>query len=128
MRITFRQSYRSSGKNNPATTGKLRFAYNVIGTAEELKQYKQSRGDFYIEDEQGTPIHTSLQYVGRSANLIQIRDGRFIADTSAIDQASSLAEQHPFLAGELAKSIVSQLGIAPAPVAVRTTETADLNK
>jgi hypothetical protein len=118
--LQFRGSYRSKGVRNPATKGKLRFSYTVVGTAKELADFKKAQGDYFVADENGKPIYNSLQFVGKNANMTQTRDGRFIPDTSAIDQAQSLAEQHPFLANAIAEKLVASLGIgtAPAPVAV----------
>jgi hypothetical protein len=125
MKITFKRTFRSTGKNNPASKGKLRFGYEVSGTKEELADFEASRGDFFIKDEDGTPIYNSLQYVGKSTNLIKTQDGRYIADTSAIDTANSLAEQFPFLASELAKDVLKQIQPSAATVSV-TAKAADL--
>jgi len=118
MRIIFERTFRSTGKNNPASKGKLRFSYKVAGTKDEMADFKESRGDFYLENEDGTPLFNALQYVGKSTNLIKTQDGRYIADTSAIDTANSLAEQFPFLASELAKDVLSK--IAPSATAAVT--------
>lgn len=125
MRISFVSPFRSSGKNNPATKGKLRFRYKVSGTKQELADFKASRGDFYIEDE-GTPIFNSMNYVGKSTNLVKTQDGRWIADTSAIDTANSLAEQFPFLAGELAKDVLKQMSPAASAVSAPVEAAAKL--
>lgn len=128
MKLNFKSSYRSTGKNNPASKGKLRFSYAVTGTKEELASFKKAQGDFYVEDEKGVPISNQLQYVGKSANMIQTRDGRWIADTSAIDQAQSLAEQHPFLANAIASELVKSLGIGTSASAPVVAEVANLTK
>jgi hypothetical protein len=123
MNITFKGTFRSTGKNNIATKGKLRFKYAVKGTAAELADFESSRGDFFIKDEDGTPLFNSLQYVGAATRLVKTQDGRYIADTSALDTANSLAEQFPFLAAELAKDTLKAIGLqsAPAVEAVKTT-------
>jgi hypothetical protein len=127
MKITFKRTFRSTGKNNPASKGKLRFGYVVTGTKEELADFETSRGDFYVKDaETGEVIYNSLQYVGKSTNLIKTQDGRYIADTSAIDTANSLAEQFPFLASELAKDVLKQISPSAAPVG--TPAVANLTK
>jgi hypothetical protein len=125
MKISFVSTFRSSGKNNVATKGKLRFKYKVTGTKEELADFETSRGDFFIKDDDGTPLFNSLNYVGKSTNLVKTQDGRYIADTSALDTANSLAEQFPFLAAELAKdTLKSVMGVnaTVAPVVVETKE------
>jgi hypothetical protein len=127
MRITFERTFRSTGKNNPASKGKLRFSYKVTGTKEELVDFETSRGDFFIKNEDGTPLFNSLQYVGKSTNLVKTQDGRYIADTSAIDTANSLAEQFPFLASELAKDVLKQISpsatvVANAPAVANLTK------
>lgn len=117
MKITFVSTFRSTGKNNSATKGKLRFKYKVTGTKQELADFEQSRGDYFIKDEDGTPLFNSLSYVGKSTNLVKTQDGRYIPDTSALDTANSLAEQFPFLAGELAKDTLKAIMGISAPVA-----------
>lgn len=136
MKINFKREYRSSGKRNPATKGKPRFSYTVSGTPAELKAFKQAQGDFYVEGEDGAPILNLLQYVGKSANLLQTRDGRFVPETGGIPsittltQASSVAEQHPFLANAIANAIVGtmNIGSVSAPAVVNAPATADLGK
>lgn len=128
MKITFVRTFRSTGKNNPASKGKLRFSYKVSGTPAEMQDFEASRGDFFIKDEDGNPLFNSLQYVGKTTNLVKTQDGRYIADTSAIDTANSLAEQFPFLASELAKDVLKQMQIASAPAVPVAQAAADLNK
>lgn len=129
LKATFKGSYRSKGLRNPATKGQLRFSYAITGSEQELKAFKDAQGDFYVADESGTPISNQLNFLGKQVNMIQTRDGKFIPDTSALDQASSLAKQHPWLASEIAKTLVAGLGLGSsvsAPVAVK--EGADLGK
>jgi hypothetical protein len=109
MKITFAGTFRSKGKNNIATKGKLRFKYKVQGTPAEIADFETSRGDYFIKDDDGTPLFNSLNYVGKSTTLVKTQDGRYIADTSALDTANSLAEQFPFLAGELAKDTLKSV-------------------
>jgi hypothetical protein len=53
---------------------------------------------------------------------VKTQDGRYIADTSALDTANSLAEQFPFLASELAKDTLKAIGMnGQAVEAVKTT-------
>lgn len=120
MKITFVSTFRSTGKNNIATKGKLRFKYKVSGTKQELEDFEQSRGDFFVKDESGNPLYNSLSYVGKTTNLVKTQDGRYIADTSVLDTANSLAEQFPFLAGELAKDTLKAIMGTSAPVAKPT--------
>jgi len=122
MNLKFISTFRSSGKNNIATKGKLRFKYEVTGTKSELADFKESRGDYYLEGDKGEPLFNSLNYVGKSPRLVQTQDGRYIADTSALDTANSLAEQFPFLASELAKDTLKSV-MGSSATAVPTAKT-----
>ena len=118
MKITFNRTFRSTGKNNPASKGKVRFSYVVSGTKEELASFKKAQGDFYLENEKGQPILNLLHDIGDSADMIQTQDGRFIPNTSVLDRASDLAQQYPFLAGAIADKVLgSIMSRATAPVA-----------
>ena len=130
MHITFSRTYRSTGKNNPASKGKLRFSYVVTGTPAEIAKFKTSQGDFYLENEDKQPIMNLLHSVGTSAELVQTQDGRFIPNTSKLDVASDLAQQYPFLAGAIADKVLGDvMKTMTAPVAVSApAEKADLQK
>ena len=131
MNLTFSRTYRSKGLNNPASKGKLRFSYVVTGTKEDLAKFKKAQGDFYLENEKGQPIMNLLHNVGKSTDLVETQDGRFIPNTSVLDQASDLAQQYPFLASAIAEKVLGNLfsGTSATPVAsVVASAPADLGK
>jgi len=125
MNVKLIRSYRS--KNGNAT-----FVYGVSGNASDLDAYKVAQGDYYREDDSGTPLWFTTRCIGNSGKLIITTNGNIVPDMSAFDQAASLAEQYggnfgQELAQQAAQSIlgVSTPKAAPA-VKEESTEDSDI--
>ena len=112
MKISLLRSYRSRN-GNPT------FVYAVSGTAEQLEQFKQAQGEYYREDDNGTPLWFTTRCVGNHGKLIITTNGNIVPDMSAFDQAASIAAQYGGNFGqELARMSAQQiLGHTPAPPA-----------
>jgi hypothetical protein len=110
MKVTLLRSYRS--KNGNAT-----FVYGVKGSASDLEAFKTAQGDYYREDDNGTPLWFTTRCIGQTGSLIITTNGNVVPDMSAFDQAASLASQYGGNFGqELAKSAAQAiLGISNAP-------------
>ena len=103
MKVSLIRSYRS--KNGNAT-----FVYGVSGNTSDLEAFKAAQGDYYREDESGTPLWFTTRCIGNSGKLIITTNGNVVPDMSAFDQAASLAAQYGGNFGaELAKSAASAL-------------------
>lgn len=103
MKVSLIRSYRS--KNGNAT-----FVYGVSGNATDLEAFKAAQGDYYREDENGTPLWFTTRCIGQAGKLIITTNGNVVPDMSAFDQAASLAAQYGGNFGqELAKSAASAL-------------------
>lgn len=87
MNVKLIRSYRS--KNGNAT-----FVYGVSGNATDLDAYKVAQGDFYREDDSGTPLWFTTRCIGKGGKLLITTNGNIVPDMSAFDQMASLASQY----------------------------------
>jgi hypothetical protein len=115
MKIKLIRSYRS--KNGNAT-----FVYGVTGSDADLAKYKEAQGEYYREDESGTPLWFTTRCVGQTGTLIITTNGNIVPDMSAFDQAASIAEQYggnfgQELAAQAAANILGTPVAVAAPVA-----------
>lgn len=110
MKVKLLRSYKSQNGNTV-------FVYAVSGNASQLEAYKNASGDFYREDENGTPLWFTTRCIGQRGTLIITAKGKVVPDMSAFEQAASLAKQFGGNFGnELAKATVQQLlGGSPQP-------------
>ncbi len=119
MKIKLIRSYRSKA-------GNATFVYGVTANGKDLEAFKNAQGEYYREDENGTPLWFTTRCVGDNGKLIITTNGNIVPDMSAFDQAASIAAQYGGNFGqELAKQAAqSILGInhasAPAEVKVET--------
>ena len=128
MNIKLIRSYRS--KNGNPT-----FVYSVNANATDLAAFKNAQGEYYREDENGSPLWFTTRCVGQSGKLIITTNGNVVPDMSAFDQAASIAAQYggnfgQELAKQAAQSIFGgrhQAEPAPqaAPADVPSTEDAE---
>ena len=105
MKIKLIRSYRSRN-GNPT------FVYGVTGSDADLTAFKDAQGEYYREDDNGTPLWFTTRCVGTTGKLIITTNGNVVPDMSAFDQAASIASQYGGNFGaELAKmSAASILG------------------
>lgn len=117
MKIRLIRSYRS--KNGNAT-----FVYGVTGNKADLAAFKAAQGEYYREDEAGTPLWFTTRCVGQTGKLIITTNGNVVPDMSAFDQAASLASQYGGNFGaELAKAAAAAIvGNTGASAGGSTTE------
>lgn len=119
MKISLIRSYRS--KNGNPT-----FVYGVSGSEADLEAFKKAQGEYYREDDNGTPLWFTTRCVGPAGKLIITTNGNIVPDMSAFDQAASMAAQYGGNFGqELAKAAAANLigGGASAPAQSSTEET-----
>ena len=125
MNVKLIRSYRS--KNGNAT-----FVYGVSGNATDLDAFKVAQGDYYREDESGTPLWFTTRCIGNTGKLIITTNGNIVPDMSAFDQAASLASQYGGNFGqELAQQAAQAiLGVSapktPAPAEVESKDDSDM--
>ncbi len=112
MKVKLIRSYRS--KNGNAT-----FVYGVTGSDADLAAYKTAQGEFYREDDTGTPLWFTTRCIGQTGKLIITTNGNIVPDMSAFDQAASISAQYGGNFGqELARQAAqSVLGMDAAPSA-----------
>lgn len=108
------------------------FIYEVQGTAEELAAYKEAKGEYYREDENGKPLFFYTNYVGERAKLIITTNGNVVPDRSALKKAMSIVRQAggdagQAMAAQAAQAVFGQLfnanAQAPAPTPSAGTPT-----
>ena len=63
MKVKLLRSYKSQNGNTV-------FVYTVSGNASQLEAYKNASGDFYREDENGTPLWFTTRCIGQRGTLI----------------------------------------------------------
>lgn len=103
MKVKLIRSYRS--RNGNAT-----FVYGVSGSDKDLVAFKKAQGEYYREDENGTPLWFTTRCIGNSGSLLITTNGNIVPDMSAFDQAASLASQYGGNFGEaLAKQAASAI-------------------
>ena len=103
MKIKLIRSYRS--KNGNPT-----FVYGVSGSDADLTAFKNAQGEYYREDDNGTPLWFTTRCVGNTGSLIITTNGNVVPDMSAFDQAASIASQYGGNFGqELAKMSAAQI-------------------
>lgn len=109
MRVNLLRSYRSRN-GNPT------FVYGVKGSASDLEAFKNAQGQYYREDDNGTPLWFTTRCIGQQGELIITTNGNIVPDMSKFDQAASLAAQYGGNFGqELAKAAVAAInGNTPA--------------
>lgn len=106
-KIKFHSKYNTVDKNGK---GIVMFRYSVSGSAEEINQYKAAQGDYYRENEEGTPLYFTPNYVGDNGSLGITAKGKVYADTSAFDKLNSMVSRYPGVLGqEIAKLGAAQL-------------------
>lgn len=122
---------------NYKKTGSTVFVYTFLNLSDVNKEkLKAAQKDFYREDEAGNPLWFTTRFVGETAKVVvNEKTGKLYADTSALDQAASLAAQYGGNLGqELAKISAAQLlGVAPQSMGVEnpqmsSTDPSDLDK
>lgn len=108
MKVSLLRSYRSRN-GNPT------FVYAVKGSPADLEAYKNAQGEYYREDDNGTPLWFTTRCIGQHGELIITTNGNIVPDMSKFDQAASLAAQYGGNFGqELARAAASALsGNAP---------------
>jgi hypothetical protein len=115
MKVKLLRSYRS--KNGNAT-----FVYSVSGSDADLAKYKEAQGEYYREDEDGSPLWFTTRCIGQTGTLIITTNGNIVPDMSAFDQAASIASQYGGNFGQelAAQAAANILGtpVSTAPVAV----------
>lgn len=118
MKINLIRSYRSQN-GNPT------FVYGVSGSNADLDAFKTAQGEYYREDDNGTPLWFTTRCVGTAGKLIITTNGNVVPDMSAFDQAASLAAQYGGNFGqELAKAAASSIlgGKSSTPSSTPVTE------
>lgn len=117
MKASLLRSYKS--KN-----GNVVFVYKVTGKAADLATFQEAQGEFYVEDPTNGPLWFTTKCVGQECPLLITTNGRVCADTSAFDQAASLAAQYGGNLGqELAKHAAAMLlGNKPITTPVNALE------
>ena len=127
MNIKLVRSYRS--KNGNAT-----FVYAVSGTETQLEAYAEAQGEYLrVDDETGEPLWFTTRCIGPAGKLIITTNGNVVADTSAFDQAASLAEQYggnfgQALANQAAQSILGMYNTHSMNKTAETAKNEDLTK
>lgn len=103
MKISLLRSYRSRN-GNPT------FVYAVSGSTSDLEAFKNAQGEYYREDDNGSPLWFTTRCVGNQGKLIITTNGNVVPDMSAFDQASSIAAQYGGNFGqELARMSAQQI-------------------
>lgn len=118
MKVSLMRSYRS--KNGNAT-----FVYKVGGNNADLEAFKAAQGDYYREDDNGSPLWFTTRCIGAVGKLIITTNGNVVPDMSAFDQAASLASQYGGNFGqELARAAAAGLvaGMSASPVTPQVKE------
>lgn len=126
MNIKLIRSYRSKNGNTV-------FVYAVSGNEKQLAEYKAKSGEFYREDEKGTPLWFTTRCVGTNGKLIITTNGKIVPDMSEFDQAASIAQQYggnfgQALAQLAASQLVSGKGVQVAPPAVTENNAGEIDK
>ena len=105
-------------KNNYTKNGKDMFVYSVHGTDTELEQYNDSKGEYLVtDDETGSPLFFSSNYVGEQGSLIFTSKGNAIVDMAEFKKAHSLAKQFGGSLGmEIASVMTAKLLGSSAPI------------
>jgi ribosomal protein L35AE/L33A len=103
IKVSLKRSYRSQNGNTV-------FVYAVNAKPEEVEAYKLASGDYYREQEDGTPLWFTTRCIGNSGTLVITSKGKIVPDMSAFEQAASLAKQFGGNFGDaLAKASVANL-------------------
>ena len=103
MKISLLRSYRSRN-GNPT------FVYAVSGNTSDLTAFKNAQGEYYREDDNGSPLWFTTRCVGTKGKLIITTNGNVVPDMSAFDQAASIAAQYGGNFGqELARMSAQQI-------------------
>ena len=131
MNVKLIRSYRS--KN-----GNVTFVYAVSGSTQQVETYKEAQGEFYREDDAGTPLWFTTRCIGDNGKLLITTNGNIVPDMSEFDKAASIAQQYGGNFGtELAKASAAKiLGGAPTeapaaptqPTSVSAEESTDIEQ
>jgi hypothetical protein len=106
LKIQFQRSYRKAGKT-PGAPSRLTFVYLVVGTAEQLTQYRDTQGAYFRDDEKGQPLFFTTRYAGETAMLTLNHAGTdYYVDNTAMDKQASLVAQY---GGNLGQAIAMQI-------------------
>ena len=103
MNVTLKRSYKSKNGNTV-------FVYAVNANAKDAEAFKTASGDFYRQEEDGTPLWFTTRCIGNKGKLVITSKGKIVPDMSAFEQAASLAKQFGGNFGqELARASVQGL-------------------
>ena len=130
LTINFQRSYRKAGKT-PGAPSRLIFVYLVIGTAEQLTEFRDIQSANLREDEKGNPLFFTSRYAGETAMLTLNHSGTdYYVDNTEMDKQASLVAQ---FGGNLGQAIAMQIAAQatgrvqqPAPAAVPADKTQGL--
>jgi len=107
-------------------SGKISFRYAVSGSAEALEAFKEARGEFYSEDENGVALFYSQQFLGKTGSIAVTDNGKIVTGSNDLAMLNSLAEQYPALANSkdglaMLKSMMGSSDIITAQAPAATT-------
>ena len=60
--------------------GNIQFTYIVEGTAAELKQYKEDKGEYYRENDAKQPLHFSQDVIANDTTMVRTTKGNWVVD------------------------------------------------
>lgn len=84
--------------------------YVVSGSKADVEAFASAQKENARTNEAGEQLFFSVKFLGAQGKLIKTSDGRFVPDTSKMDQIASLIEQNPGpLGAELAKLAAADL-------------------
>ena len=86
--------------------------------------FKSIQGEYHRENEAGTPLFFTTNFIGKTGDLIITENGKVVPDMSAFDQAASLSAQYGGNFGqELAQAAAQALlGGSSTPVAAPVSQ------
>jgi hypothetical protein len=103
MNVSLKRSYKSKNGNTV-------FVYTLNANAKDVESFKEASGDFYREEDDGSPLWFTTRCIGNKGKLVITSKGKIVPDMSAFEQAASLAKQYGGNFGqELARMTAQQL-------------------
>jgi hypothetical protein len=101
----------------------------VSGSQKDLAAFKAAQGEYYREDETGSPLWFTTRFVGATGKLIITANGNVVPDMSLFDQAASIAAQYGGNFGaELARAAAAKFMNLGASGTVSSTTSAPVEE
>ncbi len=105
--------------NSYPKNGKTMFVFSLTGSKEELSKYKEIKGEYYQEDETGSPLYWTNTPGGRVIKLKITTNDNVVEDNTDLQLDATIKAQADFTYNQVMHNLnvrAGQVGASPLKV------------